>query len=71
MGQSGEAPNPPETEQRLQTDPSQLDLQQLNQDSRSLEFDVERLLEGEKSAEEGRVRPLADVLNELRARNRR
>ena len=35
-----------------------------------LGFSRERMLAGEASAEAGRVRPLADVLNELRARNR-
>jgi hypothetical protein len=32
-------------------------------------FNLERMLAGEASAEAGRTRPLADVLNELRARD--
>ena len=35
----------------------------------TLEFDLERVLAGEQAAEEGRVRPLASVFNELRARH--
>jgi hypothetical protein len=35
----------------------------------ALEFDLERVLAGERAAEEGRVRPLASVFNELRARH--
>jgi len=34
-----------------------------------LEFDLERVLAGERAGEEGRVRPLTSVLNELRARH--
>jgi hypothetical protein len=34
-----------------------------------LEFSLERLVQGEQSASSGRVRPVADVLNELRARH--
>jgi len=34
-----------------------------------LEFDLENVLAGERSAAKGRVRPLASVLNELRARH--
>ena len=33
-----------------------------------LEFDLERVLAGERAADEGRVRPLASVFHELRAR---
>lgn len=46
-----------------------LDMDQLNREPKELEFNLERMLAGEKSADEGRVRPLADVLNELRARH--
>ncbi len=35
----------------------------------ALEFDLEQVLAGERAAEEGRVRPLASVFNELRARH--
>jgi hypothetical protein len=35
----------------------------------ALEFDLERVLAGEQAAEEGRVRPLASVFHELRARH--
>ena len=41
----------------------------LNGESRDkLGFNLERMLAGEASAEAGRVRPMADVVNELRAR---
>jgi hypothetical protein len=46
-----------------------LDMDQMNHEPDELEFSLERMLAGEKSADEGRVRPLADVLNELRARH--
>ena len=36
-----------------------------------MELDLEQVLVGERSAREGRVRPLAGVLNELRARHHR
>jgi hypothetical protein len=36
---------------------------------RQHEFDLERMLAGETSAQAGRTRPVADVLNELRARH--
>ncbi len=47
-----------------------LPMDKLNRDAKDeFGFDLERMLAGEASAEAGRVRPLADVLNELRARN--
>lgn len=48
---------------------TRLDMDQMNRKPEDLEFNIERMLAGEESAEEGRVRPLADVLNELRARH--
>lgn len=67
----GQEAAPPQVNDQGQSDPNQLNLERAAQASGRFEFKVERMLEGEKSAEEGRVRPLADVLNELRARNRR
>ncbi len=45
-----------------------LDMEQMDRKPEELEFSLERMLAGEESADEGRVRPLADVLNELHAR---
>lgn len=48
-----------------------LPMDDVNRDENDeLGFDLERMLAGEKSAEEGRVRPLAEALGELRARHR-
>ena len=44
-----------------------LDMDQINHESGELEFNLERMLAGEKSADAGRGRPFADVLHELRA----
>jgi len=68
LGAAVEPPHPVDSENALEIslfDPQQTDSE------RGLEFNAERMREGEKSAEEGRVRRLVDVLNELRARNRR
>lgn len=46
-----------------------LDMDQVNHEPEELEFNLERMLAGEQSADERRVRPLADVLRELRARH--
>jgi len=46
-----------------------LDMEQMNHQPDELEFSLKRLLEGEQAISAGRVRPLADVLNELRARH--
>ena len=48
-----------------------LDMDQVNREPQEHEFNLERMLAGEESAAEGRVRPLADVLNELHARHSR
>lgn len=50
---------------------ARLDMDQMNREPQDLEFSLERMLAGEKSADEGQVRPLADVLDELRARHSR
>jgi len=50
---------------------ARLDMDQVNREPQDREFNLERMLAGEKSADEGRVRPLADVLDELRARHSR
>jgi len=47
---------------------AKLDMEQMSREPEELGFSLERMLAGEKSAEKGDVRPLADVLNELRAR---
>jgi predicted transcriptional regulator len=39
----------------------------MSDSERNLEFSIAKMLAGEKSADEGRVRPLADVLAEIRA----
>jgi len=46
-----------------------LDMDQVNREPEELEFNLERLLAGKRSADEQRARPLADVLHELRARH--
>jgi hypothetical protein len=46
-----------------------LNMDQMNHEPDDLEFNLEEMLAGERAAAEGRVRPLADVLNELRARH--
>jgi hypothetical protein len=46
-----------------------LPMDEMNRDPKDeFGFNLERMLEGEAAAEAGRVRPLADVMNELRAR---
>ncbi|MGH7751585.1 MAG: hypothetical protein ACREN5_02110 [Gemmatimonadales bacterium] len=48
-----------------------LPMDEVNREEKEeLGFDLERMLAGEQSAEEGRVRSLAEALGELRARHR-